>query len=255
MRSEVSAERPFYYHTDKTKMQMVFDAVGALLGRTVTILPLTTPPTSPINEREIWLTELVRSSVQGCGHLRLMIADPPAYGLVSADSIQFTIRAFYEEFWSSTESGKSKFDLVLKLGPLQGKGIAIMYNSGSGCDGYSPATPPNVLGSSLFVYHPTSAGAFRQTVLTPFFKKQNASIVEAKIKDDMDKLFVTQLGATLTYLDPAKDCSLFKVDVDTSGEPEADVAVPTKPSIISSAEGRSGAVSVALAIGAVLASR
>jgi len=250
IRAEVSAERPFYYHTDKSKLQMVFDAVGPRLNppRTISIFPLTTPPDS---EKEIWLEELVKSIHQGCGHIRLMIADPVTYGLTSADIIQWTIRAYYEEYWASTISGKAKFDLVLKLGPLQGKGIAIMYNSGPACSGYSPAVSPNVMGSSLFVYHPTSAGAFRENVMTPFFKKQDASINEEKFSADENALFTTQLVSTLTLLDPAKDCSLFVANVDTSGQPQADV--PTNPSIVSSAEGRVGALSIALAIGAVLA--
>jgi len=254
LRAEVSAERPFYYHTDKTKLQLVFDAVGLELGRTVTILPFTTPPAV---ERDIWLRELVQSYAQGCGHIRLMIANPAAYGLENPNIVQFLIRAFFEEYWASTITGKSKFDFVLKLGPLQGKGIAIVYNSGPGCTGYTPAFPPNVMGSSLFVYHPTSAGAFRNTVLTQFFKTQadseDLSFVEADFKKDSDNLFKAQLGATLTLLDPARDCSLFNVNVDTSGQPPQD-DVPTNPSILSSAEGRFGAVSVALTIGAVLAS-
>ena len=98
-----SATRPFYFHTDDSRLRDVFVAVGAILGRRVTILPDSSPPEA---ERKVWLDQLTQAAAQGCGHIRLMIQFPSTYGLASADIIRWLIQAFYEELWAADTDAK-----------------------------------------------------------------------------------------------------------------------------------------------------
>lgn len=219
MDQHISASRPFYFHTDDTRLKQVFAAVGTQLNlNNISILPMRTPP-GP--EAEIWLSELVKSYAQGCGHIRLMIDSPVRYGLVSANIIQWLIRAFYEELWAAnTDAKRAKLAFVVKIGPLQGKAVAIVSNAGGTCTGYSPAIPPNLGGSSLFVYTPSAASAFRSTVMLPFFAKQGSSGWNAtQFMSIVDRVFNDQLGATLTFLVPANQSNLISIEVTTVGGP------------------------------------
>jgi hypothetical protein len=108
----ITVERPFYFHSDDSKLNEVFARVAARLGRRVTILPDQPPPQA---EQAVWVDELTQSYAsqtqpnisarfslvcryaQGCGHLRLMIESPSSYGLASSSIVQWLIRAFYEE--------------------------------------------------------------------------------------------------------------------------------------------------------------
>ncbi len=150
-----------------------------------------------------------------------MIDSPSTYGLADAKIIQWLIRAFYEELWAAdTDAKRAKLAFVAKLGPLQGKAVAIVTNKHGSCSGYSPAIPPNVGGSSLFVYTPSAATAFRNKVMSPFFAAQGAAgWNEAQFQTKVGELFNTQLGATLAGLTPANQCSLISIDVTTVGEP------------------------------------
>jgi hypothetical protein len=216
MDQHISASRPFYFHTDDTRLNLVFAAVRTQLNLNTTILPMRTPPAS---QAEIWLSELVKSYAQGCGHIRLMIDSPTRYGLTSAQIIQWLIRAFYEELWAAdTDAKRAKLAFVVKIGPLQGKAIAVISNKQGTCSGYSPAIPPNLGGSSLFVYTPSAASAFRSSVLTPFFANQGSSGWNAtQFVTQVNNLFDTQLGATLTFLMPANQSSIISIGVTTVG--------------------------------------
>jgi hypothetical protein len=224
MDQHISASRPFYFHTDDTRLKQVFAAVGAELKLSnITILPMRRPPAS---EATIWLGELVKSYAQGCGHIRLMIESPALYGLTNANIIQWLIRAFYEELWlADTDAKRAKLAFVVKLGPLQGKAVAIVRNAKGTCTDYSPAIPPNLGGSSLFVYTPSAASAFRSVVMTPFFANEGSSGWNAtRFMTIVNNVFNSQLGATLTFLIPANQSSLISIDVTTVGNPEVTVA-------------------------------
>ena len=100
------------------------------------------------------------------------------------------------------------------------RAVAIVTNKHGSCSGYSPAIPPNVGGSSLFVYTPSAATAFRNKVMSPFFAAQGAAgWNEAQFQTKVGELFNTQLGATLAGLTPANQCSLISIDVTTVGLP------------------------------------
>jgi hypothetical protein len=229
MDQHISASRPFYFHTDDSRLKQVFTAVGNQLNQIVSILPIYSAPAS--SAASVWLTELVKSYAQGCGHIRLMIDSPSLYGLSNANIVQWLIRAFYEELWAADTSAKrAKLSFVVKLGPLQGKAVAVISNSGGNCSGYSPAIPPNLGGSSLFVYTPSAATAFRTNVMLPFFASQGGSgWNSSKFQTDVDSLFNTQLGATLAQLVPANQSSIISVGVKTADAASANTAQQNQP--------------------------
>jgi hypothetical protein len=214
----ISSRRPFYFHTDDSKLRQVFEVVSAKFGRRVTILPEVTPTNA--TEAGIWLEELTKSYAQGCGHVRLMIESFTEYGLDTPFIPQTVIRVFFEEFWKVEQ--KRKFDFVVYLGPLIGQAIAVVSNAGPACSDRSPAIQPSLLGSSMFVYHPAAAGSFRQAVLTPFFAQvrkstgNRATLNTTEFLNSLNGLQGKQLGATLTLLAPPKDINLFSVAYTTS---------------------------------------
>jgi hypothetical protein len=256
MAEQISSSRPFYYHTDDSKINKAFTNIAARTGKArPTTMPVNGPPEA---EKTIWLQELSTSEVQGCGHLRLMISMPQTYGLPDATVPRELIKALYQEFWAAAD--KSKFQIVTKLGPLVGKAIAIVSNAGPVCKGSSPAIEPNTFGSSVFVYTPNAAKAFRKIVLTEFFAKKNEAISKNKdaFASAVDALLDKQLGATLVNLSPANAINLIAVNVATvAGPPVENGKDNDKPPVNSSgAAGRMtqhGIISCVFAVSFLLA--
>jgi hypothetical protein len=206
LNDQASKKRPFFFHTDDTRLGLVFKNVSALLNRNVTVLPSTTPPSE---EKQIWLRELSESYAQGCGHIRLMIDSPKLYGLTDNRIIKSLIQVYYEEWWSRSTEEKEVLNLVINLGPLLGKAIGIVNNTGHSADS-SPMIQPSIGGSTLFVYHATPASKFREMVLAPFFAKGSQL---ATFYKRMEDLFTTQLTATITNLSPANQVDLFDISI------------------------------------------
>lgn len=211
LKEEITEDRPFYFHTDDTRLRLVYKNLTTILGRNVTILPSSRPDST---EADLWLRELTESYAQGCGHIRLMIQQPQTYGLKDNFIIRSLIRVFYEEFWSRNREEKKLLDFTVKLGPLIGGAIAIVSSdTHSKCSGASPRISPNIVGSTLFVYHPHAATGFRQEVLAPFFAKRHQQVQVSSLTSFINALFDTQLTATLTNLAPANAVDLFAVSI------------------------------------------
>jgi len=202
----ISEQRPLYFHTDDTKLRVAFERIAQRVGRSVSVLPVSSPAQ---NETEIWLDELSKSDVQGCGHIRLMIADPQGYGLDSNAVIRNVIKLFYEQWWAASPQDKHKFDFVVKIGGLIGRAVAIVSSTSANdsCASYSPAIIPSLLGSSMFVYTPASAQAFRTQILTPFFGTNIQGFAAS-----LEALLSKQLNQTLYFLPPANSIDLFTVE-------------------------------------------
>jgi hypothetical protein len=168
-----------------------------------------------------------------------MIDSPATYGMTDANIMQWLIRAFYEELWAADSDAKrAKLAFVVKLGPLQGKAIGIVSNAAGACSGSSPAIPPSLGGSTLFVYTPSAAAAFRSQVMLPFFAEQGSTGWNAtKFQTNLDNLFSTQLGATLTFLVPANQSSLVSIGVTTVDSPGIVSVPPSSPKSSCSAVG------------------
>eukprot|EP00475_Leptophrys_vorax_P030527 TRINITY_DN457_c0_g1_i2.p1 TRINITY_DN457_c0_g1~~TRINITY_DN457_c0_g1_i2.p1 ORF type:complete len:344 (-),score=100.09 TRINITY_DN457_c0_g1_i2:68-1099(-) len=216
IRDFITPERPFYFHTDSTKLGYVFANVTRFLGKTVTQLPQTTPEP---DEKDVWIQELTQGYAQGCGHIRLMIGDFEYYGLTSNMVIRSVIQAYYEAYWKADESDKEKFAFNVRLGSLEGKALAIVSNVGDACPDHSPAVVPNYLGSSVFVYTPNSAVQFRQNILTPFFvSASGGSLTESDFFSSLTDLLDTQLSATLEELSPVNAVNLYTIEFTASDD-------------------------------------
>jgi hypothetical protein len=104
------------------------------------------------------------------------------------------------------------------------KAIAIVTNKGPDCTDSSPAVEPNFFGSSVFVYSPNSADAFRKNVLAPFFAKKNASIDATAFYNKLKSLLDGQLGSTLVNLSPANAIDLVSVEITSSHTPSPTIS-------------------------------
>jgi hypothetical protein len=211
LKTHITVDRPFYFHTDDSRLRMVYQNMTKLLGKPVTILPYKTPASS--TEADLWLKELSESYAQGCGHIRLMINSPATYGLENDFVIKSLIRVYYEEWWSRSKEDKKLLNFSTKLGPLIGGAIAIVNNTGPSCQDASPMVSPSAAGSTLFVFHPGAVTAFRESVLVPFFLKKSSALSFDKFFKGVNDLFNTQLTATLTNLVPANAVDLIAVNV------------------------------------------
>lgn len=209
LETQISPERPFYFHTDDSKLRDVaFAKISERLGRRVTILPDDAPNSTEI---EIWLEELAGTDAQGCGHIRKMMEDPQGYGMDNESVMRNTLKVFYEQYWAAQD--KSKFSFSIKLGPLVGKAIVIVTTNSSAeeCKDKVPRVVASTAGSSLFVYTPQVVGYFRSNVLTPFFENQDSDLNATLFLDTLNVLQTVQLNQTLHVLSPANDVDLFSV--------------------------------------------
>eukprot|EP00775_Hariotina_reticulata_P011564 gene11564-11708_t len=78
MERVVTSTRPLYYHTDDAALVKVFQAVQAdplwpIGNEMPSILPDRAPDDRQL--RELWISHLSKSKMQGCGHLRLMTSE------------------------------------------------------------------------------------------------------------------------------------------------------------------------------------
>jgi hypothetical protein len=214
--AKITTSRPFYYHTDDTRVNRAYTNIGTRLSQAKpTTMPVNGPPAA---DKAVRIDELSQSYAQGCGHLRLMINDSTAsqYGLPSNAVPRFVIQALYQEFWAASAADKAKYLLVTKLGPLVRKAIAIVTNKGPGCH-------QDIL--LIFVYSPNAATAFRKNVLTDFFVKKSSNLNAEAFNTQLNALLTTQLGATLTLLDPANKINLISVDVTTASNSASSAAL------------------------------
>ncbi|GBF88187.1 hypothetical protein Rsub_00899 [Raphidocelis subcapitata] len=223
-----SPSRPFYYHTSDDKLRKVFNE---LESKGVKPKPTVFPETMPTDQKlaDTWLEALSVGSLQGCGHMRLLIDQYKDFGLTSPEVPRALVRAFFSYWWPtpphSTKRGRMKMTVV--QGPLDGHAVAIVDSTG--CPGMSPALPPSHGGSQLFIYHAQAVDDFRKSVLTPFFveyagllKKQ---LDQTKFYNELKSLQAQQLAAVLKYLAPANALPIWSVTIaadgsDTPSEPE-----------------------------------
>lgn len=214
----ISKDRPFYFHTDDSRLRTAFAAISTRLGRNITILPTAAPPAA---ELPVWLDELSKGDAQGCGHIRLMINNFTTYGLNSDFLPRTMIQIFYDEFWQASATERLKYSYVIKLGALVGRAVGVVSVTGTcaTAGGYTPALRPSSQGSTIFVYAADAVKTFRRDVLTPFFVQQSTTINSNWFFGNVTEFLDAQLGATLTYLRPANEVNIYSIAVSTTGQP------------------------------------
>jgi len=215
MSEVVTPERAFYYHTADSNLRLMFADMAPSLsgGRVPTVFPTTTSP-----EQAVWEAFLVQSKYQGCGHIRLMLDNPAAYGLTSNFLPSTMIKLFFRWWWArpnySTEKGKIYFSV--KLCGLAGAAVAIVSNSGPACSGYSPAAFANIGASTLFVYHGSALLDSRRNI-ADWFARSFPGVDPITMGSAINALGGVQLNATLTLLSPANSVRLYTVAFSTIG--------------------------------------
>lgn len=230
MSDVITTDRPLYYHTDFGRLSNLLRDYEIEIGQaqSFTIFPSDRP--TPSANAQTLLNLLKEPEYQGCGHLRLMLEDPDAYGLPSAFVPETLLQELIEWWWDAPAAEQAKFLWVTKLGPLEGKAVTIV-TSDEECPGFAPAYPPNLRGSTSFLYHATAVTNFREQVVAPFFKTYDPSIDEDDLLERINDLAGVQLTQTLTLLDPANSVDIFTVTVDgvASPPPPPSPSPPSEP--------------------------
>jgi len=209
---EITEARPLYYHTDYTRMQSFFADLKTIYNIDATIFPSTRPEQS-----NLWLDLYSRAQYQGCGHLRLMMQNPTQYGLTNLNLPTWLLQEYINLYWDLPDAQKNRIEFSVKLGSLDGRAVVILNNAGPKCARSSPKYFTNLRGSSVFVFHKGAVEDFRNKTLSSFFRRYDRSLSRADFRQGVATLFSTQLGATLTSLDPANAVDIFSVSVTTKG--------------------------------------
>lgn len=239
-----SEERPLYFHTDDGSLRRLFRSLAGKLstGRKPSIFPWKGPSGS---DGEAWLNALKAAEFNGCGHIRLMIAAATT-GFYSAQVAGETITACGEKltpdtcidagalaqriiekffrYWWFTDSGSEEREKVafavdgILEGPLLGKAVTIIQNAGpeaDACPGHAPLVDPSFGASQVFVYHGAAVLQWRAFVGEEYFDglAEKYGFTTDQFISTWTDIANMQLGATLTYLEPANRVGQFVVDV------------------------------------------
>jgi hypothetical protein len=149
----------FYLHTDRVAQDRLAAALG--VGRGAAVDALVAGP--PEATRARLLDALLDPAHVGCGHLRLLLEEPEAYG-VRPDLVRAVLRAFFLRLWS----GDGRLVLEVLDGPHKEVGVAVVRTEGA------PALVtacPRHGAVELFVYHP-DAVAWLQALHAVFLARQ-----------------------------------------------------------------------------------
>ena len=223
LKDHCSFARPFYYHTDESKLNKLFIDLEKRLGRRPSIFPWDEPENN--TDINIWMEEFVKPEHQGCGHVRLLLGMPHAYGFPDNRLVQSLLRVLVRHWWSLPDEQKGIIDFATKLGYLTGKAVAIINTNSTSekCMKSSPMVIPNVRGSTSFIYHKTAITDFRRVVLAPFFAARNKKKIKSAqvFFEKLNLLAESHLGVTLgpNGLQPANQVDIFEVNVGYVPQP------------------------------------
>jgi hypothetical protein len=241
----------FYVHTDRDAQDRLEGALAretGMEGESIDDLVLGPPP--HLRER---LAELLSQPAHvGCGHLRLMLEDPEAYGVRRA-LVEALLRSFFRRLWE----GDLRLTFDILGGDHQEEGVLSIRTArsgGSGPEGGSgggESAPPLVTACpqhddlDLFVHHP-EAVEWLHALHAVFLVRVGllppggiAGFIEAQ-----ELLGATQLNRTLERLAPG--LPLFEVHVEAGAGGAADVRSVTRSGAVGTPEdGATGAASPA----------
>lgn len=191
----------FYLHSDEHAVAAWLDAVAeveptaAPRGR-ASLGSLRQPPPSARGP----LLELVAVPAHvGCGHVRLMLQHPEAYG-VRPGLVDDVLRTFYRRLWE----GHPALELVVLEGG-HAESAVVTVETDHEVHAYSPIplVSPRIGDTEVFVAHPSVAR---------FVRRQNAAFLlemvpslaagSDRFPDELERLAAQQLHATLDHLAP-----------------------------------------------------
>jgi len=233
----ITEERPFYYHTDQTKLNYAFDMVYELVNQTGAYPNFTRPVVLPFSQPEdpqlaaIWYQALTYKHNQGCGHVRLTMTYPTEYYGLTEDEesiLPDLVESFYKWWWPTEYNSTARRLAYYSIlpGPLVGRAVTAIDNAGPGCPGQYPEVVPFHGGSTQFIYQGAAQATFQAEVMTGFFEwyameAGMSGFNSTEFSAQLNELSGTQLGATLTYLSPVDGLPVYSATVDTEESPEA----------------------------------
>ncbi len=150
------------------------------------------------------LDHLLEPNNIGCGHLKLMLQDPAAYGM-SRKVLQGLMGAFFDVMWNGTEAQKK--DLVYRIlegDHNEGAVVEICVAGSVDDDTLIPMVRPNGKEVSMFVVHPQVceymhrkvAKALASSDLFPGISAEQAE----KIYETMQQMLSTEVRETVSRL-------------------------------------------------------
>lgn len=150
----------------------------------------------PAKLREATLSEVVKPENIGCGHLKLMLAEPDIYGARAVVTEAF-IREFYRELWR----GNRDLELAVLRGEHSEGAVLVVEVKGEiGPDTPIPTIKPNIRGKEAFVYHPQMADHLREESTEWIGEVAGLAVDRENYRRDIYALAAAQLAATLERL-------------------------------------------------------
>jgi hypothetical protein len=207
----------FYMHSDE-------HAVAALVDRLALLRPDAPLPADrdrdlaqyinapPPEARDALLTLVDTPELVGCGHLRLMLQQPEAYGVRRA-LVADVLRAFYRRLWS----GRNDLELVVLTGSHDESAV-VTVELPSDVHAYTriPLMSPRLRDTEVFVVHPQVAR---------FVRRENAAFLVERVDAlrehedeyfaELEHLAAVQLGETMATL--ATGLPRYRVRFDGGG--------------------------------------
>lgn len=196
----------FYLHTDNRAARRWLDA-AAVSGDELGTL-LRTPPGSA---QAALLDTVADPAHIGCGHLRLTVENPEAYG-VRPELVRAVLQAYFRRLWA----GDPRLEFVVLEG-THAESAVLQVETQSAVHAYSqvPLVSPRVGDTEVFVVHPQVSAFIREQnaafLLEEVPSLMSAGVGQASFLDALQRLARTQIGETIQALAP--DLPVFVVEV------------------------------------------
>lgn len=196
----------FYLHTDVHAARRWLDSAG-VAGDDVDGL-LRAPP------RDAQVALLGRAAEPahiGCGHLRLTVERPEAYG-VRPGLVHAVLSAYFRRLWS----GDARLEFVVLEGS-HAESAVLTVQMGQAVHAYSqvPLVSPRVGDTEVFVVHPEVSAFVREQnaafLLEEVPSLMSAGVGETSFLDALERLAAVQIGETIEALAPG--LPVFAVEV------------------------------------------
>lgn len=148
----------FYYHTDTHALENLMkslnedEKVGRKFKSVSEVLKLVKKPL--VKVQSVLITHLLKTENIGCGHLKLMLAEPGAYGM-SRKVLQGILRVYFNMMWNGTKKEKKLIKFRVLEGEHNEGAVAVIRVKGRiSKDSLVPAVRPTDGKMSMFVFHP-----------------------------------------------------------------------------------------------------
>jgi len=202
----------FYLHSDDAAQYALADWMGLKGYDSADIDALVLNPPSALKAR--FMEGLLMPRHTGCGHLRLMMADPAAYE-VRPELVQDVLRIFFNTLWR----GDSRLVFDILRGKHEERGVIRMHVHVEAEEELSPESPmisacPHHGDVEVFVYHP-DAVAYLQEQHIHFLSALKWTNASDLLRLQEEQTYLQELHLTRTLGALASHLPVFDVHVRT----------------------------------------